>query len=98
MTAPIKTRERIVCAALQVTLYTVVPVPINQLPMDLLNFFNKQGWLDLTTTKEVFITTHGRTVTPEEAWSIAVHAGQVEKARTKGKLCVTDLFDFWNVK
>lgn len=72
-------------------------VPIEQLPMDFANEFEKDN--NHCVIQQGFITTHGRFVTPTQALPIALDAGQCYSPRTAGKLCVTDIFPFWsNVK
>lgn len=97
MLPEIKIRERVICGAIRVDNFAVIPVPVNQLPMDLFNALVKQhpGYFDVTNIVMGFLTNHGRFVNDLEAKAIAIHAGQVEETRAKG-LCVTDLFNHWN--
>ena len=89
-------RERIICACFLDMHSHVVPVPIDQLPMD---FDNRQmklnpAFIEQVTSVTRYVTNHGRTVDAKEGFSIAVEAGQVETTRVKGSLCITDIFQY----
>jgi hypothetical protein len=91
-------KQRIICACFPLfsSNGAVIPVPINQLPMD---FYNNEMRHDpnfrlKVSSADKFLTNHGKVVNEREAFIIAVEAGQVEETRTKGQLCVTDLWEF----
>lgn len=91
-------QERIVCATWYVhnthmpTILTeaaTILVPINKLPMDVYNHWQRQG---IRLVMDGFLTSHGRVVSPFVALQIAIEAGQTDNEEKKVELDVTMIF------
>ncbi len=88
------TNEKIVCPCFVTVSGTVVLCPTNVLPMDTYNYHMKHNpTFHLVTSPVInFVTNYGFVVTEEQAAKIALHSGQVDELKTKGKLSYEDLF------
>ena len=87
--------ERIACAAVAVHLgdQTVYdPVPITQLVMDKVNWYIKNKPHTRIEYAEFFITTHGRVVDDNEAFTIAFNSNQIMSDKAKPPLRSLDIW------